>query len=131
MDSWELFRRGVIPKQLRILAFRFGKSPQLQGTAHSLVINGYVTTAGSKLWPKNGGVLEQEISTGSNQEHLSRHVLNTKCRLRRKESIQTNKQWYDIEIRHCSCICSFSSGCGLRDQPAVVVTELKLTAREP
>ena len=50
---------------------------------------------------KNGGVLEQETSTGSNQERLSRHVLNTKCRLRRKESIQTNKQWYHIEIRHC------------------------------
>ena len=80
MDSWELFRRRVIPKQLRILVFRFGKSPQLRA-AHSLVINGYVTTAGSKLWPKNGGVLEQEISTGSNQEHLSLHVLNTKCRL--------------------------------------------------
>ena len=31
MDSWELFRRRVIPKQLRILAFRFGKSSQLRG----------------------------------------------------------------------------------------------------
>ena len=31
LNPWELFRRCVIPKQLRILAFLFGKSPQLKG----------------------------------------------------------------------------------------------------